>query len=169
MAYDINADSYPDYDDWGYDDYWKLPDWQKFYEELLKKYGIDEGSRRWLDAWWRQTTGAHPVNNENDIKEWAIARGLWKGTTLFSSSMKKPSEFVPPSNQNQGQVTTTIDPKTGLPITNTSGQQASEEELKKAKEERDKKKFKGWLIGGGVVLVGLTIVYFVLRAKNKAQ
>ena len=169
MAYDINADSYPVYDGWGGSNYWLLPDWQKFYDELIKKYGADEGSRRWLDAWWRQGFGAHPVNNENNIKEWAVARGLWKGTTLFSSSMKKPSEFVPPSNQNQGQVTTTIDPLTGLPITNTSGQQLSEEELKKAQEENKKKKLKGWLIGGGVVLVGLTIVYFVLRAKNKAQ
>lgn len=159
MAYDINADSYPDYDDWGYDDYWKLPDWQTFYDKLIEKYGADEGSRRWLDAWWRQGTGAHPVNNENDIKEWAIARGLWKGTTLFTSSMKKPSEFVPPSNQNQGQVVN------NQPV----GVQLSDEELKKAKEESSKKKLKGWLIGGGVVLVGLTIVYFVLRAKNKAQ
>jgi hypothetical protein len=159
MAYDINADSYPDYDEWGSDEYWKIPDWQKFYDELLKKYGADEGSRRWLDAWWRQGFGAHPVNNENSIKEWAKARGLWKGTTPFMSSMLKPNDFIPPSIQNQGQI-----------VDNQAvGVQPTQEELEKAKEERDKKKLKGWLISGGVVVVGLTIVYFVLRAKNKQQ
>ena len=37
MAYDINADSYPDYDDWGYDEYWKLTEWQTFYDKLIQK------------------------------------------------------------------------------------------------------------------------------------
>jgi hypothetical protein len=36
MAYDINADSYPAYDTWGRDNYWLLPDWQKFYDELIR-------------------------------------------------------------------------------------------------------------------------------------
>jgi hypothetical protein len=159
MAYDINADSYPDYDEWGSDEYWKLPDWQKFYDELIKKYGADEGSRRWLDAWWRQGVGAHPLNNENSIKEWAEARGLWKGTTPFISGMYKPNDFIAPSIQNQGQV-----------VNNQAvGVQPTQEELESAKQEQSAKSIKHWLIGGGVVLVGLTIVYFVLRAKNKQQ
>ena len=169
MAYDINADSYPDYDEWFPDDYWKLPDWQTFYDKLIAKYGADEGSRRWLDAWWRQGAGAHPLNNEDSIKDWAIAKGLWKGRVLFSSGMFKPSEFIPPFVQNQGQIVTTIDPKTGLPVDSVAGNQPSIEELKKTKEEKSKKTTKGILIGGGVVLLGLTIVYFVLRAKNRAQ
>ena len=159
MAYDINADSYPAYDTWGRDNYWLLPDWQKFYDELIKKYGADEGSRRWLDAWWRQGVGAHPVNNENSIKEWAVARGLWKGTIPFMSSMYKPNDFMPPSIQNQGQV-----------VNNQAvGVQPTQEELERAKKEQNAKSIKHWLIGGGVVLVGLTIVYFVLRAKNRQQ
>ena len=159
MAYDINADSYPAYDTWGRDNYWLLPDWQKFYDELIKKYGADEGSRRWLDAWWRQGLGAHPVNNENSIKEWAVARGLWKGTIPFMSSMYKPNDFIPPSIQNQGQV-----------VNNQAvGVQPTQEELERAKKEQNAKSIKHWLIGGGVVLVGLTIVYFVLRAKNRQQ
>ena len=166
MAYDINADSYPAYDTWGRDNYWLLPDWQKFYDELIKKYGAEEGSRRWLDAWWRQGFGAHPVNNENSIKEWAVARGLWKGTIPFMSSMYKPNDFIPPSIQNQGQVTTTIDPKTGLPNSTTIGVQPTEEELKNKEEQSDKKN-KGWIIGGSIIIVGLTIIYFVLKTKNK--
>lgn len=169
MAYDINADSYPDYDEAGYDDYWKLPEWQTFYDKLIAKYGADEGSRRWLDAWWRQGSFANPVNNEDSIKDWAVSRGLWKGTSLFTSSMLKPSEFVPPYVSNQGQVTTTIDPKTGLPVTNVIGTQPDLQAEQKLREEKKEKSSKGWLIGGGVLLVGLTIAYFVLRAKNKAQ
>ena len=129
MAYDINADSYPAYDTWGRDNYWLLPDWQKFYDELIKKYGADEGSRRWLDAWWRQGLGAHPVNNENSIKEWAVARGLWKGTIPFMSSMYKPNDFIPPSIQNQGQV-----------VNNQAvGVQPTQEELERAKKEQNAK------------------------------
>ena len=169
MAYDINADSYPDYDENGMDDYWKLPEWQTFYDKLIAKYGADEGSRRWLDAWWRQGTGAHPVNKEDSIKDWAVSKGLWKGTSLFTSSMFKPSEFIPPYVSNQGQVTTTIDPKTGLPVTTIIGTQPDLQAEQKLQEERKEKSSKGWLIGGGVLLVGLTIAYFVLRAKNKAQ
>jgi hypothetical protein len=166
MAFDINADSYPDYDEWGWDDYWKLPDWQTFYDKLIGKYGADEGSRRWLDAWHRQTWGAHPKTNRFGIADWGIAKNLW------DSSKKEfflPAEFVPPFVQNQGQVVTTIDPLTGLPVNSVSGNQASIEELKKTREEKSKKTTKGILIGGGVVLLGLTIVYFVLRAKNRVQ
>jgi len=164
MAYDINADSYPDYDEWGYDDYWSLTDWQTFYDKLLQKYGADEGSRRWLDAWHRQSWGASPKNNRFGIADWALARNLWDSTT---SNFYLPAQFVPPTTQNQGQVTTTIDPKTGLPITTIVGQQLSETDLQKFKDAESKKKLKGWIIGGGVLLVSLTIVYFVLRAKNK--
>lgn len=164
MAYDINADSYPDYDEWGYDAYWSIIDWQTFYDKLLQKYGADEGSRRWLDAWHRQTWGASPKNNRIGIADWALARNLWDSS---KTDFYLPAQFVAPITQNQGQVTTTIDPKTGLPITTIVGQQLSETDLQKYKDAESKKKLKGWIIGGSVLLVGLTIVYFVLRAKNK--
>lgn len=169
MAYDINADSYPDYDEAWYDDYWKLPEWQTFYDKLIAKYGADEGSRRWLDAWWRQGVGAYPLNHEDQIKDWAVSKGLWKGSSLFVSGMYKPSEFIPPYVSNQGQVTTTIDPKTGLPVTNVIGTQPDLQAEQKLREEKKEKSSKFWLIGGGVLLVGLTITYIILRAKNKAQ
>jgi hypothetical protein len=164
MAYDINADSYPDYDDWGYDDYWKLTEWQTFYDKLIAKYGADEGSRRWLDAWHRQTWGANPKNNRIGIADWGIANNLWN---TAKKDFFLPAEFVAPSVQNQGQVTSTIDPLTGLPVDRVAGTQTSIDELQKAKDAKSKKTTKGILIGGGVVLIGLTIVYFVLKAKNK--
>ncbi len=39
MGYEINAWSQPDYDDWGYDDYWLIEDWQRWYEEMEKAFG----------------------------------------------------------------------------------------------------------------------------------
>lgn len=166
MAYDINADSYPDYDEWGWDDYWSITDWQTFYDKLIVKYGADEGSRRWLDAWARQSWGANPRNARTSIKDWAVSKGLWNNeTSVFYS----PSEFIPPYVSNQGQVTTTIDPKTGLPVSSVIGTQPDLLAEQKLREEKKEKSSKGWLIGGGVLLVGLTIAYFVIRAKNKAQ
>jgi hypothetical protein len=155
MAFDINADSYPDYDEWGWDDYWSVTDWQTFYDKLIQKYGADEGSRRWLDAWNRQSFGASPMNNRYSIAEWGIARGLYNSE---KKDFIKPSEFLPPSTANQGQVIN------GQVV----GGQPSVEDLEKAKKEGNKK-LKGWLIGGGVLVVGLSIVYFVIRAKNQQQ
>lgn len=166
MAYDINADSYPDYDEWGYDEYWSLTDWQTFYDKLIAKYGADEGSRRWLDAWHRQTWGASPKNNRFAIADWAVSKGLWNND---KKEFLLPAEFVAPYVSNQGQVTTTIDPKTGLPVTNVVGVQPNLEDVQKSQDEKKEKVNKGLLIGGGIVIVGLTIVYIVLRAKNKAQ
>ena len=170
MAYDINADSYPDYDADGWDEYWKLPDWQTFYDKLIGKYGADEGSRRWLDAWWRNDQTSHPILNEAEIKDWAKARGLWNSSfNLNKSNFWKPAEFVPPIIQNQGQAVTTIDPKTGQPKTEVIGTQPDLNEAIDKKEEKKGKVNKGLLIGGGVVIIGLTIVYFVLKAKSKVQ
>ena len=169
MTYTITADSYPDYDDNFPDDYWGLSEWQIFHDKLVEKYGATEGSKRWLDAWWRQGFGASPVNNENSIKDWATSRGLWKGTTLFSSGMFKASEFIAPQIANQGQSVTTIDPKTGLPKTEVIGVQPDLRPRQEANEKKKEMVSKGLLIGGGVLLVGFVVIYFVLKSKSKAQ
>jgi hypothetical protein len=165
MTYTITADSYPDYDDWGYDDYWSITDWQTFYDKLIQKYGADEGSRRWLDAWHRQSWGASPNNNRTSIRDWGASKGLWSNDKM---NFYLPAEFVPPYDTNQGQVVTTIDPKTGLPVVSVIGNQPNVNAEKTADEKKGKVN-KGLLIGGGVLLLGLTIAYFVLKSKNNAQ
>jgi hypothetical protein len=166
MAYDINADSYPDYDEWFPDDYWSITDWQTFYDKLIQKYGADEGSRRWLDAWHRQSWGANPMNARISVKDWGASKGLWSND---KNNFYLPAEFVPPLVTNQGQSVTTIDPKTGLPVTKVIGEQENLQNVQKSQEEKKEKVNKGLLIGGGVLVLGLTIAYFVLKAKNKAQ
>ena len=166
MAYEINADSYPDYDEWFPDDYWKITDWQTFYDKLIPKYGADEGSRRWLDAWHRQSWGTNPMNTRFSVKDWGASKGLWNND---KNNFYLPAEFIPPYVANQGQSVTTIDPKTGLPVTNVIGNQPDLQAEQKKQEEKKDKASKGLLIGGGIILVGLTIVYFVLKAKNRVQ
>ena len=169
MTYTITADSYPDYDEDLWDDYWKIPEWQIFYDKLVEKYGATEGSKKWLEFWWKSDTTSHNIQNETKLKDWAMSKGLWKSYTMFSSSLFKPSEFIPPQIANQGQLVTTIDPKTGLPVTSLEGVQP---DLRARQAENEKKKemvSKGLLIGGGVLLVGFVVIYFVLKSKSKAQ
>lgn len=171
-TYTVTADSYPDYDEDWWDDYWKLPEWQLFYDKLVEKYGATEGSKRWLDAWWRNDLTSHPVLKEMELKDWAMAKGLWNNQSFNTNKSRffKPSEFVPPYTPNQGQVVTTIDPNTNLPKTETIGVQPDLQAEQKAREEKKAKRGgNALLIGGGIILIGLTVVYFVIRRKNRAQ
>lgn len=50
MVYTITADSIPDYDEWGPDDYWSCADWITWHKAMKSKYGKDEANRRFLSA-----------------------------------------------------------------------------------------------------------------------
>jgi hypothetical protein len=47
----ITADSIPDLDSWGWDDYWSAQDWIKWHKELKKKYGLSDANYRFIDAY----------------------------------------------------------------------------------------------------------------------
>ena len=165
MAYDINAYSQPDYDDWGWDDYWLISDWKKYYEEMEKQFGAAEAGKKWLEAWSKQSTNTNPINNEGDIMTWAIGKGLaYNERGWFQSQIKKPGDFIPPTTANEGQVVT--NPETGQQ--STVGQQQDEaEKIKEEKKEKGKKTL-WWVVGGLVLALGVT--YIVLKVKqNKAQ
>ena len=57
---DITANSYPDYDSWGYDNYWSCTDWMIWYGKLKQAYGADEARLRWKSAWEKQDATASP-------------------------------------------------------------------------------------------------------------
>jgi hypothetical protein len=156
---DTNAYAQPDYDDWGWDDYWLVTDWQRWYEEMEKQFGAAEAGKKWLEAWSKQSYGASPRNNQSDIMSWAMGKGLASNNTI-----KKPGEFIPPTTANEGQVI--IDPTTGQP--RTVGNQQDEAVIVK-EDEKEKSKNTIWLvIGSLVVLMGVTFI--VLKVKqNKAQ
>ena len=161
MAYNIDAYSQPDYDDWGWDDYWDINDWKKWYEEMEKQFGAAEAGKKWLEAWSKQTTNASPINNEGQIMTWAIGKGLaYNERGWFQSQIKKPGDFIPPTTANEGQVIT--NPTTGQQT--TVGQQQSEAE-KVQKEKEEKKSNAIWWIVGALVL-GLGVTYGVLKYKQ---
>lgn len=47
----ITADSKPDYDEWGYDDYWSCDDWIEWHKKLKAKFGKQIADQTWLQAW----------------------------------------------------------------------------------------------------------------------
>ena len=57
---DITAESYPDYDGWGFDNYWKCTDWMIWYGKLKEAYGTTEAKLRWKSAWEKQDASASP-------------------------------------------------------------------------------------------------------------
>ena len=50
----ITYDSKPDYDDWGYDEYWTCEDWRIWYTKLKDHYGKSQAYTIWTNAWLKQ-------------------------------------------------------------------------------------------------------------------
>lgn len=46
-----NADATPDYDAWGWDDYWGCIDWEIWHGSLKAKYGKQKADYTWIQAW----------------------------------------------------------------------------------------------------------------------
>lgn len=61
-TYTITADSVPDYDNWGPDDYWSCNDWITWHKELKKKYTKAEADKKWIAAWEQQGGTEHNAN-----------------------------------------------------------------------------------------------------------
>lgn len=49
--YNITADSVPDYDSWGPDDYWSCQNWIDWHKAMKARYGKQEADQKWLNAW----------------------------------------------------------------------------------------------------------------------
>jgi len=54
----ITWESYPDYDEWLWDDYWQCTDWMIWYERLLEHFGEVEAKFKWKSAWEKQSSGS---------------------------------------------------------------------------------------------------------------
>lgn len=114
--YTITADSKPDFDDWGPDDYWSLKDWVDWHKALVNKYSdktqkitkmgvtvyvnpIADGI--WIGEWKKQSSFAPAVNSllnvSSDefkyIKEWLL---LYFNTGAFinDTSPYNPSAIM---------------------------------------------------------------------------
>lgn len=58
----ITAESVPDYDAWGPDDYWSCNDWTTWHDALKRKFGKDVANKMWLEAFEKQDSFEHAIN-----------------------------------------------------------------------------------------------------------
>lgn len=86
MAFQIDADSTPAYDGWGWADYWDCYDWITWHKALTAKYGVAQANATFLQAWDKQDTFfAAPVDCRSfnsEFKQYAKDNGFYDG--LFS-------------------------------------------------------------------------------------
>lgn len=62
LAATITAESAPNYDNWGYDEYWGCAEWIAWHKALKQKYGTEKANDYWLAAWEDQDSLANPYN-----------------------------------------------------------------------------------------------------------
>jgi hypothetical protein len=73
------ADSTPDYDDWGWDDYWKPEDWMAWHGAMKAAYGKNKADYKWATAWQEQgwfEGGINARTFNSDFRNWAKSEGL---------------------------------------------------------------------------------------------
>lgn len=88
-----SASSTPDYDEWGWDDWWKASDWIRWHRALKAAYGPDEANRRFIDAWDRQTNFAGPIDARtfnSDFKAYARENGFYQALFSGSGALARP-------------------------------------------------------------------------------
>lgn len=98
--YVITADSTPDLDDWGWDDYWKIEDWMRWHSLMVKKFGIDKANQTFLLWWNKQTTGANPL----DAKSFNTSFRTYAKKYKFLDALYGGASFLKPF----GAITDTI-------------------------------------------------------------
>lgn len=61
-TYNITADSVPDLDDWGWDDFWGCQEWVLWHKALKQKYGKPTADDKTVTWYLKQTTGASALD-----------------------------------------------------------------------------------------------------------
>ena len=83
---DITAQSLPDYDEWGPDQYWGCTDWMIWYDKLKDEHGKTEARLIWKSAWEQQGYFDYPYNQcplQDDFRDFSRKNKL-DSTGLFS-------------------------------------------------------------------------------------
>lgn len=100
-----NADSHPDLDELGWDDYWEFPQWQTWFNSNVSKYGKQKAQEKFVRSWAAASEGFED-GEENGMDEgWLKSNGLWNSS---SGDVYTPNEFV---SLSQGQYKNKIDKK----------------------------------------------------------
>lgn len=78
--YIITADSVPDLDEWGWDDYWLINDWMLWHQKLKEKFGVNKANQTFVTWWLKQGTGANPLDARSfntDFRNYAKSNGFF--------------------------------------------------------------------------------------------
>lgn len=60
-ASSITADSEPDFDNWGPDDWWSCDIWMLYHQLNVQKYGQEIANQRFREQWAKQDEWTHPM------------------------------------------------------------------------------------------------------------
>lgn len=58
----ITAQSEPDYDEWGWDEYWTCADWMAAHQKRVLAYGVNAANEWFIDRWSAQDGFMAPYN-----------------------------------------------------------------------------------------------------------
>lgn len=60
MDLQITADSIPVLDKWGWDEHWEVPEWRRWHELMVQRYGRKYANSQFLYWWGKQDSTAGP-------------------------------------------------------------------------------------------------------------
>lgn len=148
MEWQINADSEPVLDGWGWDDYWGPTDWIKWHGLVKKKYGKDEANRRLIKWYHEASLGASNYDwrtFDTQFKNYAKLNGFYDGLfTGIAAVIMKPVSAT----------TTVVDSASNIVSNTASGAEKTSKILKWA------------LPAAGIILFSAGTYYVYNRVKN---
>lgn len=89
--YIITADSKPDLDEWGWDDYWTILHWIDWHKKMKAKYGLNEANKTFMYWWDQQTIGASILDARSfntDFRNYAKKNGFFDALFGGASVLK---------------------------------------------------------------------------------
>lgn len=93
-AFTITADSVPDFDNWGWDDYWDCADWKRWHEVKKAAHGLEAANAAFIQYWGAQDAFMAPYNwckYRSDFAQYFADQGIDVGW-LFSHLVVTTSE-----------------------------------------------------------------------------
>lgn len=70
--FEINADSTPLYDTWGWADYWACADWINWHKALKQKHGTEKANQIWANAWLEGVSNVGGGKGTAPGSNWAV-------------------------------------------------------------------------------------------------
>jgi len=87
----ITAESIPDLDEWGIDDYWSCADWITWHKALTQKYGLTNANLLFAEFWNKQGFGAHALGCrtvDSSFRQYIESVGLYETVWQGAGGLK---------------------------------------------------------------------------------